>query len=60
MVVVACDYYRGAIGPTQVAAIGVLDPWPGSPAYHPLSPLESIATLLGGEMTFLAAVRVSP
>ena len=60
MVVVDFNYAvapNGMIVPQQV---GVLDPWPMSPAFHPLTlPEMTGATVMpGGEMTFLAAVHV--
>ena len=59
MVVVSCDFLMGPMGPTQVAAVGVLDPWPGSPGYHLLTPPEMVPAHLGGQMTFLATVRTT-
>lgn len=60
MVVVSCDFYMGPGGlPTQVAAVGVLDPWPASPGYHPLSVPEMVPVQQGGQMMFLATVRTT-
>ncbi len=57
MVVVSVDYIPGP-QPTVINA-GVLDPWPYSPAYHPLSPAEIVPIQRGGQMTFLAAADVT-
>lgn len=57
MVQVTMDY-RDYFGTIQPLSVGVLDPWPQSPAYHPLTPAELIAAHLGGDMTFLATVDV--
>lgn len=58
MVLVMMEYYDTPNGPVPIST-GVLDPWPGSPDYHPLSPAEMTVANLGGEMTFLAAVNIS-
>jgi hypothetical protein len=59
MVVVSVDYYATPMGP-NVQEVTVLDPWPYSPAAHPLQPVEMVPNLIGGQMTFLAAVQVTP
>jgi hypothetical protein len=59
MVLTAVDYFDTPMGPEVVAA-GVLDPWPVSPAFHPLSQPELFPVFSGGQMAFLAAVRISP
>jgi hypothetical protein len=62
MVVVSVDYMNQA-GPNQSAipgrvdAVGVLDPFT-VPAFHLLSPAEIVPAHLGGQMTFLATVRI--
>ncbi|HAT2207081.1 TPA: hypothetical protein I8271_003325 [Kluyvera intermedia] len=58
MVVVSVDYFMTPIGP-DVRAVGVLDPWPASPAYHLLNPQEMVPAHMGGDMTFLAAVQTT-
>lgn len=57
MVVAEVDYLATPMGP-NVQAVGVLDPWPYSPPFHPLTPPEMIPAHMGGQMTFLAAVDV--
>jgi hypothetical protein len=59
MVVVDFDYTSGPAGIVPQAA-GVLDPWPFSPDYHPLSlpEMTGITRAPWGEMTFLAAVQI--
>jgi hypothetical protein len=57
MVLVAVDYIDTPAGPNVIAA-GVLDPYPTTPGFHPLSPAEIVPTQLGGQMTFLAAVDI--
>jgi hypothetical protein len=57
MVVVAADYFNTPMGP-NVQAVGVLDPYPGIPDFHPLNVAEMTPSLMGGQMTFLAAVQV--
>jgi hypothetical protein len=57
MVVVAADYFDTPMGP-NIQAVGVLDPYPGIPDFHPLSKPEIFPNLMGGQMTFLAAVQV--
>lgn len=52
------DYTPTPSGP-YVRAVGVVDPWPYSPRTHPLSGPEMLPVTLGGQMTFLASVRVS-
>ncbi|MDQ2843780.1 MAG: C39 family peptidase [Acidobacteriota bacterium] len=54
MVVVGVRY-----SPSSVQMVGVTDPWPYSPPYHPLSGPEMAPSIRGGQMTFLAAVSVS-
>jgi hypothetical protein len=59
MVIVDFDYVMGPAGPTP-QSVGVLDPFPTSQAYHPLTlpELFGITMAPGGQMTFLAAVEV--
>jgi hypothetical protein len=45
------------MGP-NIQAVGVFDPWPGSPPFHNLMPGEMIGQHMGGEMGFLAAVYI--
>lgn len=59
MVNYAVDYIATPTGP-NVQAVGVVDPWPYSQRTHPLSPAEMMpAVFPGGQMTFLASVRLS-
>jgi hypothetical protein len=58
MVLVAADYVPRPWG-TQILAGGVLDPWPESPDFHPLTQMELLAAGQGGEMMFLGTVRIS-
>lgn len=57
MVVADVDYYLTRMGP-DVQSVGVLDPWPYSPPYHPLAQPEMVPAHMGGQMTFAAAVHV--
>ena len=58
MVNVSVDFISTPWGPTNVSSVGVLDPWPQSPPYHVLSAAEMRPVNLGGQMMFLASVRV--
>jgi hypothetical protein len=58
MVLVSADFYQTPMGP-NIISCGVLDPWPYSPAYHPLSTAEIFPVNTGGQMTFLAAVQTT-
>ena len=57
MVLTAVDYFETPSGPNVVAA-GVLDPWPASPGFHPLTQPEIFPVFSGGQMMFLAAVHI--
>jgi hypothetical protein len=57
MVVVQADYIPTPAGPNIVNVI-VLDPFPGNPPVHPLSPPELVPAFQGGQMMYLAAVRI--
>jgi Papain-like cysteine protease AvrRpt2 len=57
MVLVTMDYIDTPAGP-QPQAAGVLDPWPYSPAFHPLTPAEMYLAPVG-QATVIATVRVS-
>jgi len=57
MVLVSCDYLPTPGQPTILGA-GVLDPFPSSPAFHPLSPNELRPVYNGGVMTYLASVSI--
>jgi len=56
MVLVACDFVATPVGP-RILAAGVLDPMPGVPDFHALSPGELVPAHLGGALTYVAAVR---
>ena len=58
MVLVAADYYETGAEPFIVNC-GVLDPYPGIPNFHTLSPPELHPAHMGGQMAFLASVTVS-
>lgn len=60
MVIVDFNYILGPGGVIVPQQVGVLDPWPYNPAYHPLTPPEMVGetTQPGGQMTFLAAVNI--
>ncbi|WP_402718474.1 hypothetical protein [Janthinobacterium rivuli] len=57
MVLVVVDYFDTPMGP-NVQGVGVLDPYPLSPAFHYLSPEEYTPAHLGGQLRFLGRVRV--
>jgi hypothetical protein len=57
MVIYAVDYIPTS-GEPNIIAVHVVDPWPFNPTTHPLSAPEMVPANLGGQMTFLAAVRV--
>lgn len=57
MVNVGVDFIPTPAGP-NVVNVGVADPWPLSPSFHPLSCPE-IIPVPAGQMTFLATVRVT-
>ena len=57
MVNVTFEFYESPMGIQPISA-GVLDPWPGSPPFHPLTMAEMVPLNLQGQMTFLAAVQV--
>jgi hypothetical protein len=58
MVVVEADYFDTPYGP-NLQSVGVLDPWPYNPPFHPLTVPETTAIdQPGGQMSFLASVRI--
>jgi hypothetical protein len=57
MVICETDYFSTPYGP-NIRNVGVLDPWPYSPAFHPLQPQEAYPVHTGGQMMFLAAVAI--
>jgi hypothetical protein len=57
MVVGQIDYIETQMGP-RIQAVGVFDPWPGSPPFHNLMPAEMVPQHMGGQMGFLAAVQI--
>ena len=57
MVVATAEYYDTPMGP-NVQSVGVLDPYPTNPDFHPLTMAELIPAALGGQMMFLAAVHI--
>jgi Peptidase_C39 like family len=59
MVNFSVDYFPSPGGP-RVQSVGVVDPWPTNARTHALSDAERMPSSLypGGQMTFLAAVRV--
>jgi hypothetical protein len=58
MVVVSVDYFETPMGP-NVQQVMVMDPWPGSPAFHPLSQAEMVPAHMGGDYSYLAAVQLA-
>src|SRR5471030_126238 len=58
MVLTVVDYLETPMG-NSVKAGAVLDPWPLSPKWHYLDPVEFTPIHLGGQMMFLATVDVS-
>jgi hypothetical protein len=58
MVVVGATYVDMPMGP-DVREVDVLDPFPLSPALHPLTVPEMVPAHLGGQMTFLASVIIT-
>jgi len=57
MVIVEAYYFPASTGP-NVVNVGVLDPWTDAPSFHLLTPAELVPALKGGQMMYLAAVRV--
>jgi hypothetical protein len=57
MALVEVDYIATPAGPNIVNAI-VLDPFPSNPPEHPLIGPELSAAFVGGQMMYLAAVRI--
>lgn len=57
MVISQVDYIDTPTGPA-VLGVGVFDPWPSSPDFHPLTTAEMRGQHEGGEMSFLAAVHI--
>jgi hypothetical protein len=57
MVIVEADYFETPMGP-NITDVLVLDPWPYNPSLHPLTPPELLPLFQGGQMMYLAAVRV--
>jgi Papain-like cysteine protease AvrRpt2 len=57
MALVEADYFDTPMGPNIVKAV-VLDPFPGNPPEHQLPPAEGTAAFAGGQMMYLAAVRI--
>lgn len=57
MVVVAIEYIATPMGPNPTA-VGVIDPYPGSPDFHLLSGPEMVPAHMGGDMTYVASVHI--
>lgn len=57
MVIVDIEYLESPTGPIP-QRVGVLDPLPTAPDYHPLTPAQMIAASIGGQMMLLAAVHI--
>ena len=57
MVLSQVDYFNTPAGP-NILQIGVFDPWPLNPDFHPLTSLEMTPQHLGGQMALLAAVHI--
>jgi hypothetical protein len=58
MIVYAVDYIPTP-GEPNIVAVHVVDPWPFSPRTHTLTPPEMVPAHLGGQMMFLASIRVT-
>lgn len=58
MVMFAASYFATDAEP-NIQSVQVVDPWPFSPRFHPLSPAEMVPAHLGGAMTFLASIRLT-
>ena len=58
MVLVSFDFWDTPMGVRPIAA-GVIDPWPYSPHYHPLTLAEMTPAHFNGQMTFVAAVEIA-
>jgi hypothetical protein len=58
MVIVAMEYFDTPMGPNP-KNVWVMDPWPMSPPFHPLSPQEMMAAHLGGDYCYSAAVVIT-
>lgn len=58
MVLAQVDYIDTPRGP-YIRAMGVFDPWPYSPPFHMLARAETIPEHMGGQLSFLAAVRTT-
>jgi hypothetical protein len=58
MVLYSVSYVDSPFGP-DIQRADVIDPWPFSPRSHALSQSELFRADLGGDMTFLAQVRIS-
>lgn len=57
MVVVEAYYYPASTGP-NIVGIGVLDPWSEHSEFRLVRSPEWLPSVQGGEMTYLAAVRI--
>jgi hypothetical protein len=58
MVIVAMEYFDTPMGPNP-QNVWVMDPWPTSPPFHPLSPQEMMPAHMGGDYCYSAAVVIS-
>jgi hypothetical protein len=50
--------YFGSQNQPNIQEVNVIDPWPLNQRSHPLSISEIVPANLGGEMTFVASVRI--
>lgn len=58
MVLVVANFFATPAGP-DVREVGVLDPALGAPNFHFLPPQDYTPSYMGGNMTFVASVRIT-
>ena len=58
MVIVAMEYFDTPMGPNP-QSVWVMDPFPTSPPFHPLSPQEMMPAHMGGDYCYSAAVVIT-
>jgi hypothetical protein len=57
MIVYSVTYISTPNGP-NIQTVQVVDPWPFNPRFHSLTPPEIVTANFGGQMTFLAEVKL--
>ncbi|WP_283149034.1 hypothetical protein [Silvimonas soli] len=58
MMLVSMELMETPNGPSAIGNVGVFDPWPPTAGFHYLSEAEKVPLNLGGEMTFVARVKI--